>query len=161
MAVGGIRGGGKGGPKGPKGAGGKAPAGGGSSFKVDKSESLVGASREASSSNVGGVGGAGAAGGASGVKGAGSVGATGGAGAAGKAAAASAADPVAAQAMEIARQLKSGQLKSKEEATKKFVAEILKEKLRMQSKALTSRIADSLQDDPRLNQALERLWAKG
>jgi hypothetical protein len=69
-------------------------------------------------------------------------------------------DPVMAQALDIARQLKSGQLKSKEEATKKLVADILREKVRMQSKALTSKIADQLQDDPRINQALERLWSK-
>lgn len=144
MAVGGVRGpGGRGGPKGPKGAGGAggaSRAGKGTFGKVDKTEKLAGVSREA------GVEGASSVGGASGVAGA---------------AAAAAADPVTAQALEIARQLKSGQLKTKEEATKKFVAEILKEKLRMQSKALTSRIADSIQDDPRLNQALERLWAKG
>lgn len=70
-------------------------------------------------------------------------------------------DPVTAQALELAKQLKSGQIASKEEATRKLVADILKEKLRMQSKALTSKIADALQDDPRLNQALERLWSKG
>lgn len=71
-----------------------------------------------------------------------------------------AADPVMAQALDIARQLKSGQLKSKEEATKKLVADILREKVRMQSKALTQKIANQLQDDPRINQALERLWSK-
>ena len=144
MSVGGVRGpGGRGGAKGPKGAGGAggaSRAGKGTFGKVDKTEKLVGASREAGVSGASGVGGVGAA---------------------GAAAAASATDPVTAQALEIAKQLKSGQLKTKEEATKKFVAEILKEKLRMQSKALTSRIADSIQDDPRLNQALERLWAKG
>ena len=70
-------------------------------------------------------------------------------------------DPVTARALELARQLKSGEISSKEEATRKFVADILKEKLRMQSKALTSKIADALQDDPRLTQALERLWSKG
>lgn len=69
-------------------------------------------------------------------------------------------DPVMAQALDIARQLKNGQLKSKEEATKKLVADILREKVRMQSKALTSKIANQLQDDPRINQALERLWTK-
>ncbi|MBX5483691.1 MAG: hypothetical protein IRZ16_17855 [Myxococcaceae bacterium] len=70
-------------------------------------------------------------------------------------------DPVTAHALELAMQLKSGQIASKEEATRRLVADILKEKLRMQSRALTSRIADALQDDPRLNQALERLWSKG
>lgn len=69
-------------------------------------------------------------------------------------------DPVMAQALDIARQLKSGQLKSKEEATKKLVQDILREKVRMQSQALTSKIANQLQDDPRINQALERLWSK-
>ncbi|MBI3180731.1 MAG: hypothetical protein HYZ28_01165 [Myxococcales bacterium] len=69
-------------------------------------------------------------------------------------------DPVTAQALDIARQLRAGQIKSKEEATKKLVAEVLRQKVRMQSKALTQRIADTLQEDPRLNQALERLWAK-
>ena len=144
MSVGGVRGpGGRGGPKGPKGAGGPGGAGraGKGTFgKVDRTEKLAGVSREAGVEGASGVGGAG------GVAGAAGVGPT---------------DPVTAQALEIAKQLKSGQLKTKEEATKKFVAEILKEKLRMQSKALTSKIADTLQDDPRLNQALERLWAKG
>jgi hypothetical protein len=128
MAVGKV-GGGKGragGAKGPSGAGASGKAGGaGFAGKVDRSETLVGASREASSANVG------------------------------------AADPVTARAMEIARQLRSGQLKGREEATKKLVDEVLKEKLRMQSKALTSKIADALQDDPRLNQALDRLWSQG
>jgi hypothetical protein len=69
-------------------------------------------------------------------------------------------DPVTARALDIARQLKAGQVKTREEATKKLVAEVLKEKLKMHSKALSSKIADALQDDPRLNQALERLWSK-
>jgi len=71
-----------------------------------------------------------------------------------------AADPVAAQAKAIARQLKNGGFKNKEEATKALVAEVLKEKLRMKSASLTHKIADALQDDPRLNQVLERLWSK-
>ena len=71
-----------------------------------------------------------------------------------------AADPVTAQALDIARQLKSGQIKSKEEATKKLVADILREKVRLQSKALTQKISDQLTNDPRINQALERLWSK-
>ena len=69
-------------------------------------------------------------------------------------------DPVTAQALDIARQLRSGQIKSKEEATRKLVADILREKVRLQSKALTQKISDQLQDDPRINQALERLWSK-
>ena len=131
---------------------------------------------------VGGVrgggrkGGAGGATGAGGAKGAGAASGAKGAGFAGKVdasqglvgpsgAAASgnvaALDPVMANALDIARQLKNGQIKTKEEATKKLVADILKQKVRMQSKALTSKIADTLQDDPRLNQALERLWGRG
>ena len=69
-------------------------------------------------------------------------------------------DPVTAQALDIARQLKNGQIKSKEEATKKLVADILREKVRLQSKALTQKISDQLTNDPRINQALERLWSK-
>lgn len=71
-----------------------------------------------------------------------------------------AADPVASQAVAIARKLKNGGFKSKEEATQALVAEVLKEKLRMKSSSLTTKIADALQDDPRLNQVLERLWSK-
>ncbi|MCY1045155.1 MAG: hypothetical protein EOO71_23810 [Myxococcaceae bacterium] len=71
-----------------------------------------------------------------------------------------AADPIAAQALAIARRLKNGGFKSKEEATKALVSEVLQEKLHMKSDALTGRIAGALQDDPRLNQVLERLWSK-
>jgi hypothetical protein len=124
---------------------------------------------------VGKVGGGGRKGGAGGAKGAGGAGSVGKSSFGGKvdrteslvgpsglagSGNVQAADPVTAQAMDIARQLKSGQIKTREEATKKLVAEVLKEKVRMQSKALTQRIADSLQDDPRLSQALERLWSK-
>lgn len=71
-----------------------------------------------------------------------------------------AADPVTVQALDIARQLKAGQIKTKEEATRRLVADILREKVRLQSKSLTQKIADQLKDDPRLSQALERLWSK-
>ncbi len=71
-----------------------------------------------------------------------------------------AADPISAQAMAIAKQLKNGGFKSKEEATRQLVAEVLKEKLHMKSSNLSSKIADALQEDPRLNQVLERLWSK-
>lgn len=70
------------------------------------------------------------------------------------------ADPIASQAMAIAKRLKNGGFKNKEEATKQLVAEVLKEKLHMKSSALSSKIADALQEDPRLNQVLERLWSK-
>ncbi|NPD29246.1 hypothetical protein [Corallococcus exiguus] len=69
-------------------------------------------------------------------------------------------DPIAAQALAIAKRLKNGGFKSKEEATKALVSEVLQEKLNMKSAALTGRIAGALQDDPRLNQVLERLWSK-
>lgn len=72
-----------------------------------------------------------------------------------------AADPVSANARDIARQLKSGQLKSREEATKKLVADILKEKVRMQSKALTQYITEHLEEDPLSKQILEQIWTKG
>lgn len=73
---------------------------------------------------------------------------------------AQAADPIASQAMAIAKQLKNGGFKNKEEATRQLVAEVLKEKLHMKSSALSAKIADALQEDPRLNQVLERLWSK-
>ncbi len=117
-------------------------------------------------SGVGGAKGAGASGGTGKVSGAGFAGkvdATGPASGASGAAAASgvaAMDPVTASVLNIARQLRSGQIKTKEEASRMLVAEILKEKVRMQSKSLTSKIADTIQDDPRLHQALERLWSK-
>jgi hypothetical protein len=72
--------------------------------------------------------------------------------------AAAPADPVAAQALELIRQLKSGQLKSRDEATRKLVADILREKVRSQSKRLADKIVEQLKEDPRLNQTLERLW---
>jgi hypothetical protein len=127
---------------------------------------------------VGGVRGGGKKGGAGGVKGGGPVGGAKGAGFAGKVGKneavegvsgavgsgnvgnVQAADPITATAMDIARQLKSGQIKTKEEATQKLVGDILREKVRMQSRALTQKIADQLQDDPRLNAALDRLWGR-
>ena len=132
--------------------------------------------------SVGGIrggGGRGRAGGTKGPSGKGAVGKTGGAGFSGRvekvdrtgglvgpsgAAGTSdvgGVDPVTAQALELARQLRAGEISSKEEATRRLVADILREKLRMQSRALTSKVADALQDDPRLSQALERLWSKG
>ena len=81
-----------------------------------------------------------------------------GAAASGEVASVLSADPVAAQALELIRQLRSGQLKSREEATRKFVEDILREKVRLQSKQVAQRIADQLKEDPRLSQTLERLW---
>jgi hypothetical protein len=67
-------------------------------------------------------------------------------------------DPVTAQAVELIRQLKTGQLKSRDEATRQLVKDILREKVRTQSKHLTDKIVDQMKDDPRLNQSIERLW---
>ena len=129
MSVRGVgRGGKAGGARGASGAGGASKASGAFGAKVDKAESLVGPSGAAGSSNVGGAGPAGPT------------------------------DPVTAQAMDLVRQLRSGQLKSREEATKKLVTDILREKVRTQSKKLTDKIFEQLKDDPRLNQTLERLW---
>ncbi len=71
-----------------------------------------------------------------------------------------AADPVTAQVLDLARQMKQGQIKSRDEATKKLVADILREKVRLQSKKLTDKIVEQLKDDPRLTQTLERLWER-
>jgi hypothetical protein len=137
MAVGGVgRGGGKGRAGGAKGSSGPSGASGASfGGKVDRSDSLVGVSGLVGSSNVQGAQ-------AAGVQGP------------------QATDPIASQALAIAKRLKNGGFKSKEEATKALVAEVLQEKLNMKSAALTGRIAGALQDDPRLNQVLERLWSK-
>lgn len=70
-------------------------------------------------------------------------------------------DVVVAQANEIARALKSGQIKTKAEAAKMLVAGILREKMKMQSKALEAKIAEQLSEDPRLAQTLERIWQRG
>jgi hypothetical protein len=122
---------------------------------------------------VGRIGGGGKRGGAGGVKGGAPAGKAGGGSFGGKVGKSeslvgasglvgggnvAAADPITAGALDIARMLKSGQIKSKEEATRKLVGDILREKVRLQSKALTAKIADQLADDPRLTQALERLW---
>ncbi len=120
---------------------------------------------------AGGAGGAGRAGGAQGAgKAAGAFGAKvdkaeslvgpSGAAGSGNVGGVAATDPVTAQVLDIARQLKDGQLKSRDEATRKLVADILREKVRLQSKRLTDKIAEQLKDDPRLNQTLQRLWDK-
>ena len=71
-----------------------------------------------------------------------------------------AADPVTAQALDLARQLKNGQLKSRDEASRKLVADILREKVRLQSKQLTDKILEQLKEDPHLSRTLEHLWNK-
>lgn len=72
---------------------------------------------------------------------------------------AASADPIASRAVEIARKLHTGEISSREEATKQLIADILQAKLHIQPNELTSRIADALVDDPRLNEALKRLWS--
>ncbi|MCU0700867.1 MAG: hypothetical protein MUC96_30535 [Myxococcaceae bacterium] len=69
-------------------------------------------------------------------------------------------NPVVSKALDIARQMKQGQIKSRDEATKKLVQDILRDKVRSQSKHLTEKIFEQLKDDPRLAQTLERLWNK-
>ena len=70
-------------------------------------------------------------------------------------------DVVVAHASEIAKALKSGEIKTKAEAAQRLVAGILKGKMKMQSKALEAKIAEQLQEDPRLAQTLERIWQRG
>ncbi len=67
-------------------------------------------------------------------------------------------DAVTAQAMELVRQLRTGQLTSREEASKKLIADILREKVNNQSKKLTDKIFDQLKDDPRFSQMFDKLW---
>ncbi|MFN0064368.1 MAG: hypothetical protein ACKVPX_17805 [Myxococcaceae bacterium] len=135
MAAGKVGRGGKGGRAG----GSRGPAGAGKTSK-------------ASFPKVDGVGGAGPVGGAGGA---------GGASGAGGVSAPGPLDPLTAQALEIARQLRAGLISSRDEATKKLVDQILRRKLRLQSASLTGRIADVLSDDPHMSQTLERIWAKG
>ncbi len=59
-----------------------------------------------------------------------------------------ASDPVTAGALDVARMLKSGQIKTKEEATRKLVGDILREKVNLKPKALASKIADQLAGRP-------------
>lgn len=69
-------------------------------------------------------------------------------------------DPVSAQALELIRQLKAGQIKSRDEATRKLVDDILRQKVRTQSKQLTEWIVDQLKDDPAKARLLDQLWKR-
>ena len=71
------------------------------------------------------------------------------------------ADLIVEQASEVARAVKTGEIATKAEAARRLVAGILKERMNMQSKALESRIAEQLEQDPRLAQTLERIWQRG
>jgi len=75
-------------------------------------------------------------------------------------AAASPSEPMVARAAEIARQFRDGAIKTKEEATRHLVANILREIVQIRSKVLTDKIAQELEGDPRLRETLERIWAK-
>ena len=71
------------------------------------------------------------------------------------------AEPVlTARALAIAQGLRAGEIKSRQEATQRFVADILKEKLKLANKTLNEKIAESLHDDPRLNQVLDHVTAQ-
>jgi hypothetical protein len=133
MAVGGIRGGGKGGraggAKGAGSAGGARPAeGAGSGSKVDSSESLVGPSEMAGTGNILDHDGDDSA--------------------------------LSSQMKAIAERYQEGQI-GREEAVRLLVAEVLKKKLRVQSKVLTERITQALLGDQQQGSRLERLLSKG
>jgi hypothetical protein len=68
---------------------------------------------------------------------------------------------VVEKAAEIARALRAGEIATKSEAARRLVAQILRERIHMQSKALEARIAEQIEDDPRLAQSLEKIWAEG
>jgi hypothetical protein len=65
------------------------------------------------------------------------------------------------RASAVAQALRSGEIATKTEAARKLVAGILRERMKMQSKALEARIAEQLERDPRLAQTLERIWQRG
>jgi hypothetical protein len=65
-----------------------------------------------------------------------------------------------AQARAIAAELRAGTVESREEATRRLVREVLSRRLKLRGSALSGRIASALKDDPRLGQALERIWSE-
>lgn len=71
-----------------------------------------------------------------------------------------AADPVTARVLELIGELKTGQLKSRDEATRKLVDDILRQKVRTQSKHLTEWIVDQLKDDPAKSRLLGQIWKR-
>ncbi|MFN7132710.1 MAG: hypothetical protein ACK4N5_11560, partial [Myxococcales bacterium] len=70
-------------------------------------------------------------------------------------------DVVVQHAAAVARALKSGEISTRQEAARKLVAGILKEKLKMNSKALESKIAEQIEDDPHLSATLDRILQRG
>ena len=132
MSVGGVgRGGAKGRSGGVKGTGGKAPAGGA------KGASFGTVDKTASLVGASGLVGS------SNVQGAQPM------------------DPIATQALAIAKGLKNGQFKDKREATSALVDYVLKEKMRIKSPALAGRITEALMNDPHLTATLDRVLSKG
>ena len=83
------------------------------------------------------------------------------AGSVGSTAAAAPNAAVAEIAVDIARMLKAGQIKTKDEATQRLVSEILKQRMKLHSKLLNQQVSEALQDDPRLSETLDRIWSKG
>ena len=65
-----------------------------------------------------------------------------------------------AEARAIASELRLGRCEGREEATRRLVREVLARKLKLSGKVLTRRVASALRDDPRLGQALERIWSE-
>ncbi|MBS2032838.1 MAG: hypothetical protein JST54_33500 [Deltaproteobacteria bacterium] len=119
----------------------------------------------------GGVGGTGGAKGASGagksfrVEGNEGVGKTESLVGASRAAGSASVDPVTTSLQQIAKDLASGAISSKSEATKQAVQTILQKKGMLgkngkSNKKLVEQIADTLEEDPRLAAALERTWSR-
>jgi len=132
MGIGPVRGGNRGGPKGPKGAG---KAGG--KGAVGKAGGKDPGKTDRTETLVG----------VSGAAGSGEVGGV-------------ASASTLEKASEIAAMVRKGEV-AKADAAKMLVANILREQLKMQSKQLESRIAEQLEQDPRLAQTLERIWQRG
>ncbi len=70
-------------------------------------------------------------------------------------------DTVVQHAAAVARALKSGEISTRQEAARKLVGAILKEKLKMNSKALESKIAEQIEEDPHLSATLDRIMQRG
>lgn len=70
-------------------------------------------------------------------------------------------DVIVQHAAAVARALRSGEISTRQEATRKLVAAILKEKLKTNSKALESKIAEQIEEDPHLSATLDRIMQRG
>ena len=67
---------------------------------------------------------------------------------------------IVAEARGIVAELRLGRCDSREEATRRLVREVLARRLKLSGAALTRRVATALREDPRLGQALERIWSE-